>query len=144
MIIRKLKESDIDNCLLIFNLVAPSENWNGYIDRLLIELKAMFQQGYIIPNYLVIEIDNKIVGFGGYSNTGFNDDIYGLCWCVVHPDFQGKGIGKKLTEVRIEEIKKIGGKIILSSTKKLWHLTRFGFEDLGICGDDYHLMKLHL
>jgi ribosomal-protein-alanine N-acetyltransferase len=57
-------------------------------------------------NYFVVDGPGGIVAAGGY-NTGFdNGRAVRISWDLVHPEFQGLGIGKNLTLYRIEQIKK--------------------------------------
>ncbi len=114
------------------------------------DLSAMFKSKFIIPQYFVVEEDNKIVGFAGYCNCGFDINIFGLTWCTILPSHFNKGYGKLLVEKRIEEIIKDGGQKILSSQREsvTWHLERFGFEKLEESGEyegeKYYLMRLNL
>ncbi len=68
-------------------------------------------------NYYVIEIDGRTVGAGG---VGLNeDDTVSLCWGMVHKDHLGTGLGKLLTEYRIELSREIfGTKLIVTSTSQ--------------------------
>lgn len=55
-------------------------------------------------NYFVIEENNKIVGAGGI-NYFDKEKLARISWDMIHPDFQGKGLGTKLTGYRIAQIK---------------------------------------
>lgn len=57
-----------------------------------------------IHNYYVLEENNRIVAAGGinYMEDGTTARI---SWDMVSPDVQGKGIGSKLTQYRIGQIK---------------------------------------
>ena len=55
--------------------------------------------------YFVFEEKESILGCGGY-NYFIEENIVRISWDIIHPDAQGKGIGKALTHFRIEEIKK--------------------------------------
>ena len=57
-------------------------------------------------NYFIIEEAKTIIGSGGF-NYGFeNGKTARISWGMIHPEWQGKGVGTKLTQFRIEEIKK--------------------------------------
>ena len=56
-------------------------------------------------NYFVYEIDRQIIAAGGI-NYFKSISTARISWDMVHPDFQGMGIGKSLTRYRIELIKK--------------------------------------
>ena len=105
-----------------------------------------------IETYFVFEQEGKILGCGGInyelkSNTGY------ISWDIIHPRFQGKGIGKKLLLHRIAEIKKSPSiKIIVVRTSQ--HTANFyakgGFKldfvtkNYWAKGFDLYQMKIHL
>ena len=55
-----------------------------------------------IEEYFVIELNQAIIGCGGINIDGNTGKI---SWDIIHPDFQGKGIGKKLLEFRLQLLK---------------------------------------
>lgn len=141
--IRKLSKDDIDYCIEIYKLNA--ENNLKYLDQLIYELNSSFLDfNFIVPKFLIAEHNNEILGFAGYSNTGFSNAVYGIFWINVHPNYKNIGVGKSLTKFRIEAIKNEGGKVILSTTKKAWHLERFGFQKISLLTGGSILMKLEL
>ncbi|NJW52342.1 GNAT family N-acetyltransferase [Salinimicrobium oceani] len=59
-----------------------------------------------VQQYFVAEGLGTILGAGGI-NYGFEGGTAArISWDMVHPEFQGLGIGKKLTSMRIKEIMK--------------------------------------
>ena len=144
--IRSLIKEDIASCIELCKLNSVIEGWGeDTVDSLVFELNAAFENGvFCRPNYLVAIMDNKIVGFAGYGRLGFDDGAYGLFWVQVHPFYQKKGVGTELTKTRLEKIKNEGGEIVIAKTRKIWHLTRFGFEKIIDRGGGYQLMQLSL
>jgi N-acetylglutamate synthase-like GNAT family acetyltransferase len=52
-------------------------------------------------DYFVVETDGKLIGAGGinYEDDGQTGII---SWDMIHPDYQGKGIGRALTQHRLD------------------------------------------
>ena len=60
-----------------------------------------FLSDFRAGDYYVIEAHGDLVGAGGIA---LNDDqTVSLCWGMIRSDFLGKGLGRKLTEFRIEQ-----------------------------------------
>ena len=56
--------------------------------------------------YFVLLLNKEIVGCGGINFT--DDKTTGkISWDIMHPDYQGKSLGKKLLRYRIEVLKAI-------------------------------------
>lgn len=102
-----------------------------------------------IEQYFVAEVDGQIVGCGGINFA--NDPTTGkMSWDIIHPDFQGQGIGKACLEYRIEILKKFPrlDRIIVRTSQHAFHFyEKNGFELLDIHPDywekgfDMYLMK---
>ena len=124
--IENLKKSDIDECVEIAKIIFNIDNYSFDIKKEL--LLAFDDNQFTKPEYFIYREDNIIKGFAGLANTGFDNQIYGFFSCYVLPQYQFKGIGKKLVEARIQRLIELKAEMILVTTQKIWHLERFGFE----------------
>ena len=111
-----------------------------------------------ISRAFVGEIDGRIVGMAFLVSKGNPTTIYPADWSYirmvgVHPDFRGKGIGKKLTCMCIDEARENGEKIIGLHTSEVMDSARHVYESLGftvykeidrIFGVRYWLYKMNL
>lgn len=83
-----------------------------------------------VETYFVVEEDENIVGCGGI-NYFPEEATARISWDIVHPDHQGKGIGRALLLHRIDDIKANSSiKIIIVRTTQLTYqfYERIGFE----------------
>lgn len=138
--IRPLTPSDIPTCVELCENNFKLLDFNYDIGK---ELLAQFDNNIREIEFYVYD-DGVIKGFAGLANCWFDDGVYGLCSCYVHVDHHGLGIGKELTEYRINRIKELGGEIIFSTTKQPWHLERFGFEIIKSPYKEWNLMQLNI
>lgn len=106
-----------------------------------------------VQYYFVAEDAGMIIGAGGF-NTGFDKGkTVRISWDMIHPDSQGKGIGKMLTQFRINQIKQLPlvDKIVVRTTQLAYKFyQKNGFElektekDFWAAGFDLYQMKLEL
>ncbi len=76
-------------------------------------LNKGIKSGY---HFLFAEIDNTLIGYTSYGKIACTDASYDLYWIIVHKDYQGYKIGKKLLKESEEKIKNLGGKRIYVET----------------------------
>src|SRR6476661_10435515 len=98
MKIRAYQNSDKEAVLNLLNLNTPiffaNEEKPGFEEYL------NNQSRY----YYVVEVDGIVVGSGGFNL--FDDlELVRISWDMVHPLYQGKGLGKALLLYRINIIK---------------------------------------
>ena len=137
-----MREQDIEACAEICEMNFARSDYRYDVLR---ALRSHFtENSFVRPEYVVYEENDTIKGVAGFSQTVFDSGAYGLFMCYVHPDFQQQGIGKALTEVRIERIRKKGGLSVLSTTRNAWHLERFGFQPIASPYPDWQIMQLIL
>jgi len=89
-------------------------------------------------DYYVVEVDLEIVGAGGIALN--EDDTISLCWGMVRADLIGTGLGKKLTEFRIEKAReRFGGLPLVISTSQHTEgfYQKFGFVTVDHTPDGF-------
>ena len=98
--IRPYEKSDKTDVINLFRLNTPSYFSTEEEDDLIYFLENEREQ------YYVVSINEEIVGCGGYN---FSEDksIGVICWDIVHPNFQGKSVGRNLLNYRITQIKNV-------------------------------------
>lgn len=103
-----------------------------------------------LEDYYVIEADGQIVGAGGI-NYFPEERLARISWDMVHPDWQGQGLGRQLTRFRIDRIKENHDTdVIIVRTTQLVHsfYHKMGFElervepDFWAPGFDLYQMKM--
>lgn len=96
VIIRKMKLSDIDSVVDIEKNSFPIPWTRGAFT---IELR-----NNKLAKYCVAETGGSVVGYGGMWLIMDEAHITNI---AVHPEYRGRGIGKKLIEALIEEVSKV-------------------------------------
>ncbi|NRB46436.1 MAG: GNAT family N-acetyltransferase [Saprospiraceae bacterium] len=96
-------------------------------------------------NYWLIEQEGIIAGCGGIV---FSEDqqVGRIAWDFFSPNFQGKGLGRALTEFRLAEIRKnrsVQRIIVRTSQLAYSFYAKFGF-DIAKIEEDYWAPGLHL
>ncbi|GAB3810666.1 GNAT family N-acetyltransferase [Pontibacter rugosus] len=121
----------------LYFAVAEEEDFQEYLDQHL-------------EIYYVVEEKGAIVASGGI-NYFAEDKLARLSWDVVHPDYQGKGVGRVLTQYRIEQIKQAPAiaTVVVRTTQLVYRFyEKMGFEleevkkDFWAEGFDLYLMAL--
>ncbi len=97
--IRSYKITDKPSLIEIFQLNTP-EYFYPHEQKDLEEFLAEHAD-----TFFVVEIGNKIVGSGGYHFPE-NKSAARISWYMFHPEFRGKGLGRKQVEFSLEEIRK--------------------------------------
>ena len=96
--IREYKPADKPILIEILKLNTPKYFAESEADDLELYLENE------IEKYFIIEIQGKIIGAGGINFNYYNKEGR-ISWDFIHPEYQGKGIGQKLLNHRIELLK---------------------------------------
>ena len=101
---RQYLESDRAACLRLYDSNVPE--FFAAMDR---QAYAKFLvQEAVRCSYLVVECDSRVVACGGYYAAKDGGSAR-LCWGMVCRNMQGRGLGKALTEARIQRARAIPG-----------------------------------
>lgn len=122
--IRAFKINDIQALLALFDRNVPS-----YFD---LSEREDFQR-YLekeVEDYYVIEYEGNIIGCGGI-NYNLVEMKAIISWDIIHPDYHGKGFGRKLIDYRLNHIQNNSNiKIIIVRTSQFTYefYKKMGFE----------------
>ena len=61
-----------------------------------------------VENYYVLEEDGAVIAGAGINYYPVHGEAH-ITWDIIHPDFQGKGLGSQLIDHRIAEIRRVPG-----------------------------------
>lgn len=111
----------------VFNeeeVTCVAEIWDDYIEN------GMESCGY---NFIVYREGTQVLGFACYGYRDLTDGVYDLFWIAVDPNIRRGGVGRKLLAVTEEEIRKLGGRMVIAETSGTTHYesTRKFYEGVG-------------
>lgn len=144
--IRPYRADDQEELIRLFRLNTPK-----YFDRSEESDLLRYLRNFSDHYFVVVE-NGQIIGAGGYNY--FEDQAMArISWDLVHPDFQGRGIGKELALFTINEIRrKLPVKLIKVRTSQLVYefYEKLGFvlerieKDFWAKGFDLYEMKMDI
>lgn len=91
-------------------------------------------------HYYVFEIDGDIVGAGGIALNVLEEPTVSLCWGMVSNDRIGTGLGKQMTQFRIDlaDAKFPGLPLVISTSQHTeGFYERFGFRTTELIKDGF-------
>ena len=138
--IREMTRADIWPC---YEIVAV--NWNDAVaERFRQEAlhKWLFGNKYP-PQYWVWEEDGQVVAFAGMIESCIMTGVWDFIWINVKPSHAGRGIGRLLTEHRIEGVRKLGGSVIQLMSREYGFFKKLGFST-NFVYDGWVHMSMHL
>ncbi|WMN07327.1 GNAT family N-acetyltransferase [Marivirga arenosa] len=96
MNIRPYHSADFQKVLVLFDLNTPQY----FAESEKADLEEYLQQKR--EDYFVVEENGEIIGAGGIN---YDPDRAVISWDFIHPDWQGKGIGRTLMDFRLAHIR---------------------------------------
>ncbi len=123
-LIRKMKDKDLTEAYALlekWNMAPMPDNPNA-------------ERSGIEVNHAFVAIkDNKIVGMSSYFLL--SEDVAETASLAVDPEYKGLGLGFKLHEARIQEMKERGIKKVHTETDRpetiQWYKDKFGYKEVG-------------
>ncbi len=94
--IRPFVEADLDAVVDVFRSNIPKYFGPGEEPG----LRSFLAE--LTDDYYVIELDGSIVGAGGIALNDVTPPTVSLCWGMVRKDHLGTGLGRALTQFRID------------------------------------------
>ena len=81
--------------------------------------------------FVFAEVDKNVVAYSCYGPIACTNGSFDLYWIVTHQDWRAKGIGKRLLNETINEVKKLNGRMLIAetSTKEQYIPTRKFYEN---------------
>ena len=130
---RQFEPRDLDRCLELYALNEPDRFPEGVAKR----YEEALTGGH--SYFLVAEANGQIIASGGLSYS-IRKDIAVLCFGLVHPAYQGKGIGTSLLLARLALLKpKLPAYhvFIFAVERSFGFYRRFGFQDFQAWKDPH-------
>lgn len=143
IIIRKYRDSDKESCMAIFLTNVPKyftvEEVDEF-DRFLTKLND--PEAKDNPPYFVMELENKLIGCGGFGEKKGIDgaDAITFVWGMVDRSYHKQGYGEKLLQFRLAEIPLHfpGKQVILDTTQFSYtFFEKYGFKTVKITENSY-------
>lgn len=131
---RRFTASDIDGCLEVFDTNVP--------DFFTVEERSEFTAFLrSLPGpYFVLEgADGKIGACGGYALSE-DGRVADLCWGMVRLELHGRGVGRALTQLRVEaalQEPKLSEIALNTSQHTRGFYEKMGFRLLEVIEDGY-------
>lgn len=137
--IRKARLEDLPAIVDIYNLSIPGRRATADTEIVSVESKVeWFHSHHDLRPLYVLEINNTVAGYLSFKSF-YGRPAYSITAEIgiyIHPDFQGKGIGKILLQKAIEvapeiKLENLLGYIFAHNEPSISLFKKFGFEEWG-------------
>jgi ribosomal protein S18 acetylase RimI-like enzyme len=124
MEIRRVQQTDRNR---VAEILSDVRNFNPEEVRIALELvddalEKGEQSDY--QTYVLAENDTVVQGYICYGKTPLTDSTFDFYWLAVSPEAQGKGYGRLLISFVEEQVKSVGGTILVLETSSLESYSR--------------------
>ncbi len=86
------------------------------VDELITKYYEGHPDGY---RFLSCRVAGKTVGFSCYGQHALTSGTYDLYWIAVDKSMHGRGLGRALSRRTLEEVKALGGRMLIAETSGL-------------------------
>lgn len=134
-IVRPYRSTDEPGCLDLFDANTPG--FFSPTERR--DFQEFLAAHAFAWTYQVIERDGRIVACGGHA-LGKHGVSAEFCWGMVAPDLHGRGLGRRLTEARLQAARALPAIRCIrldTSQHTQGFYARFGFRTERIVPDGY-------
>ena len=132
---RPYRPDDMAGCLALFDSNTPlffdASEREGFVSFL-------NDQALRWP-YQVITLEGRIVGCGGHAVEA-GGSVASLCWGMVAQDVHGQGLGRALTQARLDAIRAMPqvARVTMNTSQHTQQFyARFGFEPVKVTPDGF-------
>lgn len=116
---------------LIYDTYQREGIWLSYSKKEIEEeLLCSFTNLNYKPTYYIAIFDGKIIGCASFMFSHTSSNIFELSFGTVNPDYQRKGIGQHLTNLRLKEIIEISNSstVVITSARRPKFFEKYNFK----------------
>lgn len=106
-----------------------TQEQQDYMVAMMYNTEELTQQLTSDHTFLLIWDGERAIGFAGYSPKE-EAGIYKLNKIYLHPDYQGKGAGKFLINIVMDEVKATGAQVLELNVNR-YNKARYFYEKIG-------------
>jgi ribosomal protein S18 acetylase RimI-like enzyme len=130
---RPFEAEDVEACLRLFDSNVPDFFRTHERD----EFEAFLRS---LPGpYQVLEANAEVVGCGGHALRE-DGQVVNLCWGMIRRDLHGRGLGRALTEARLEQATReehVRAVALSTSQHTVRFYEKFGFKTTDVRPDGF-------
>lgn len=147
--IRPMELSDVPSAIVVGKQSYGDEIVPLFNSNIESDLMDTFSNAAKRPRYFVALREHEIIGFAGWCRTYLTWKVAVFSYCHILPGWQGRGLGRALTNIRLDDIRGREPEIttVLVNTWATHIYARYGFKSVAFDDDlldEGHLMRLKM